>query len=60
MKNTFVFNKGIFMDTHPLFDGERFESWKVIIEIFIRANDFEMCDFLISFIFITTFCLMIK
>lgn len=41
---------GLFMNTHPLFDGDRFDLWKARFESFIKANYFEICDIL----FITT------
>lgn len=33
------FNMSLFMDTHPPFDGDRFDLWKTIFEKFIKAND---------------------
>lgn len=53
--NTFVFNKGLFMNTPPPFDGEIFELWKMGFETFIKVNDFEMWDMLINGQFIPTF-----
>lgn len=39
--NTFVFNKDIFINTPPHFDGEKFELWKEIFDIFIKVTYFE-------------------
>lgn len=41
-ENTIVFNKVLFMTTHPPFDGERFNLWKARMDIFIEANDIDM------------------
>lgn len=42
-KNTSsIFNKDIFINAPPPFDGERFHSWKAKMKIFVEANDFEI------------------
>lgn len=43
--NTSILNKGFFIDTPPLFDGDRFELWKAIFESLIQVIDFEMWNF---------------
>lgn len=42
---TSIFNKDIFINKPPSFDGESFELWKSRFETFIKANNFEMWDF---------------
>lgn len=44
-----VFNKGIFVNVHPLFNDERFELWKT------RMNFFEMWNFIINGLFIPSY-----
>lgn len=40
--------KFFFINTHPPFDGEMFDLWKVRMKILIEANDFKI-DFDITF-----------
>lgn len=49
---TSIFNKGLFIDTHPLFDGESLNYGKQDLKVFIKVNDFEMCVVLVNGLFI--------
>lgn len=55
--NTFYFNKSIFMNIPPQFDGDIFDLWKARFETFIKAKAFEMWDILNNFLFIPSFSL---
>lgn len=46
---SYTFNKGLLINTPPLFDGKMFELWKARMEFFVEANDLK-CGILLSMV----------
>lgn len=52
-----VFNKKTFLNTHPLFNGDRFGLWKTRFKIFIQNFDLELWETIINDSFIVNHCI---
>lgn len=48
------FNKMTFLNTHPPFNGNRFELWESIFKIFIQSFDIKLWETIINGLFIPT------
>lgn len=56
---SYTFNKGLLINTPPLFDGKMFELWKARMEFFVEANDLK-CGILLSTSLFLLIILIIK